>query len=93
MLDAKAGGTSILYTEVTGVEDYVVRALLHVDIDRMIRIGERVVGGDVGNPGQQIGWMGAYGVRLQEAKENGYWICPKTNERYQASETGLVKIN
>ena len=42
MLDAKATGTSILYTEVTGVEDYVVRALLHVDIDKMIRIGERV---------------------------------------------------
>ncbi len=42
MLDAKAGGTSILYTEVTNVEDYVVRALLHVDIDKMIRIGRRV---------------------------------------------------
>ncbi len=42
MLDAKAGGTSILYTEVTDVEDYVVRALLHVDIDKMIRIGRRV---------------------------------------------------
>lgn len=42
MLDAKAAGTSILYTEVTDVEDYVVRALLHVDIDKMIRIGERV---------------------------------------------------
>ena len=42
MLDAKAGGTSILYTEVTGVEDYVVRALLHVDIDKMIRVGTRV---------------------------------------------------
>ncbi len=42
MLDAKAGGTSILYTEVSSVEDYVVRALLHVDIDKMIRIGTRV---------------------------------------------------
>ena len=42
MLEAKASGTSILYTEVTGVEDYVVRALLHADIDKMIRIGERV---------------------------------------------------
>ena len=36
------GGTSILYTEVTGVEDYVVRALLRADIDKMIRTGERV---------------------------------------------------
>ncbi len=42
MLEAKASGTSILYTEVTGVEDYVVRALLHADIDKMVRIGERV---------------------------------------------------
>ena len=41
MLDAKALGTSILYTEVTGVENYVVRALLNVDIDKMIRTGER----------------------------------------------------
>ena len=42
MLDAKASGTSILYTLVTGVEDYVVRALLNVDVDKMNRIGERV---------------------------------------------------
>ena len=43
MIDAKASGTSILYTEVTGVQDYVVRALLHADIDKMIRTGERIV--------------------------------------------------
>ncbi|MDE0061779.1 MAG: hypothetical protein OXP09_13425 [Gammaproteobacteria bacterium] len=42
MLDAKEGGTSILYTEPTGVEDYVVRALLNVDVGKMNRIGERV---------------------------------------------------
>ena len=42
MLEAKESGTSILYTEVTGVENYVVRALLNVDVDQMNRIGERV---------------------------------------------------
>ena len=42
MLDAKASGTSILYTLVTGVEDYVVRALLNVDVEKMNRLGERV---------------------------------------------------
>lgn len=39
-LQARANGTRVLNTVVTGIEDYVVRALLDVDYDAMIRNAE-----------------------------------------------------
>jgi leucyl aminopeptidase (aminopeptidase T) len=41
-LQARANGTRVLNTVVTGIEDYVVRALLDVDYDAMIRNAERM---------------------------------------------------
>lgn len=41
-LEARANGTRVLNTVVTGIEDYVVRALLDVDYEAMIRNGEKM---------------------------------------------------
>lgn len=41
-LEARAKGTRVLNTVVTGIEDYVVRALLDVDYEAMIRNAERM---------------------------------------------------
>jgi 2,5-dihydroxypyridine 5,6-dioxygenase len=41
-IEARSKGTRVLVTNVKGIEDYVVRALLDVDIDAMIRNAERV---------------------------------------------------
>jgi UDP-2-acetamido-3-amino-2,3-dideoxy-glucuronate N-acetyltransferase len=36
----------------------------------------------VGNPARQIGWMSEFGHRL-EFDENGFAVCPESNETYQ----------
>ena len=41
-LEARANGTRVLNTVVTGIEDYVVRALLDIDYEAMIRNAERM---------------------------------------------------
>ena len=41
-VEARRKGTRVLVTDVRGVEDYVVRALLRVDVEAMIRNAERV---------------------------------------------------
>jgi leucyl aminopeptidase (aminopeptidase T) len=41
-LEARSKGTRVLATDVRGVEDYVVRALLDIDVEAMIRNAERV---------------------------------------------------
>ncbi|MCG3771703.1 MAG: 2,5-dihydroxypyridine 5,6-dioxygenase [Nitrosomonadaceae bacterium] len=44
ILDARQnGGTRVLFSDVTGVERYVVRALLDVDVEAMLRNGEKIV--------------------------------------------------
>ena len=43
MLDARANGTRALFCAIRGVEDYVVRGLLEVDVDAMLRNVDRVV--------------------------------------------------
>lgn len=42
MIEARANGTRLLSTNVEGIEDYVVRALLDTDYDAMIRNAERI---------------------------------------------------
>lgn len=44
----------------------------------------------VGNPARQIGWMSSFGHRLT-FDENGFAVCPESNERYQLLD-GLVKV-
>jgi leucyl aminopeptidase (aminopeptidase T) len=41
-VEARKNGTRVLVTNVKGIEDYVVRALLEVDVEAMIRNAERV---------------------------------------------------
>jgi leucyl aminopeptidase (aminopeptidase T) len=41
MMEARANGTRLLSTNVTGIEDYVVRALVDVDVEAMIRNAHR----------------------------------------------------
>jgi UDP-2-acetamido-3-amino-2,3-dideoxy-glucuronate N-acetyltransferase len=36
----------------------------------------------VGNPARQIGWMSKFGHRLN-FDENGFAVCPESNEKYQ----------
>ncbi|MFV1990531.1 MAG: hypothetical protein ACC652_07305 [Acidimicrobiales bacterium] len=43
ILEARSKGMRLLLTDPTGIEDYVVRALLDVDIDAMVHNGEFVV--------------------------------------------------
>lgn len=42
MIEARSRGTRLLSTNVEGIEDYVVRALLDVDFDAMVRNAERI---------------------------------------------------
>lgn len=46
----------------------------------------------VGNPARQIGWMSAYGHRL-EFDTNGQAICPESNEHYQLNNGKVEKLN
>jgi|SRR4051812_9676944 UDP-2-acetamido-3-amino-2,3-dideoxy-glucuronate N-acetyltransferase len=45
----------------------------------------------VGNPAKQIGWISAYGHRLQ-FNENGFAICKESGEKYQIMNNKVVKI-
>jgi len=40
----------------------------------------------VGNPGQQKGWMGRHGFRLERSGEEGVWACPKSGWKYELSK-------
>lgn len=42
MIEARSKGARMLSTNVEGIEDYVIRALLDVDLDAMVRNAERV---------------------------------------------------
>ncbi|MDB5251875.1 MAG: N-acetyltransferase [Flaviaesturariibacter sp.] len=46
----------------------------------------------VGNPARQIGWMSELGNRLHFDKENRA-VCPESNETYQLSSQGVIKIS
>lgn len=46
----------------------------------------------VGNPARQIGWMSAYGHRL-EFDANGQAVCPESNEHYQLNNGKVEKQN
>ena len=43
-----------------------------------------------GVPGRQLGWMSAYGERLEFPNNRTVAICPHTNEKYEL-EDGLVR--
>lgn len=46
----------------------------------------------VGNPSKQIGWMSAYGHRLN-FDANGFASCIESGEKYQLSNNKVVKIS
>lgn len=46
----------------------------------------------VGNPAKQIGWMSAYGHRL-EFDANGTAICPESNEVYELKDGKVKRID
>ncbi len=46
----------------------------------------------VGNPARQIGWMSAYGHRL-DFDEKGMAVCPESGERYRLEGENVVKIS
>jgi UDP-2-acetamido-3-amino-2,3-dideoxy-glucuronate N-acetyltransferase len=45
----------------------------------------------VGNPAKQIGWMSAYGHRLQ-FDENGFAACKESGEKYQLINNKVIKV-
>lgn len=45
----------------------------------------------VGNPARQIGWMSAFGHRLQ-FDANGWAHCPESGERYQLTNHTVTRI-
>ncbi len=45
----------------------------------------------VGNPAKQIGWVSAYGQRLNFA-ENGKAVCMESGEQYQLRANEVIKI-
>lgn len=44
----------------------------------------------VGNPSKQIGWISEYGHRL-DFDENGYAVCPESEEKYQLKDNKVTK--
>ena len=46
----------------------------------------------VGNPARQVGWMSAYGHRL-EFDDNGYATCSESHERYKLENGRVQKIS
>ena len=46
----------------------------------------------VGNPARQLGWMSAYGTRL-EFDENGNATCKESGEKYKLTENTVKKLN
>ncbi len=45
----------------------------------------------VGNPSRQVGWMSAYGHRL-EFGEDGVAVCPESGEKYALNNNQVKKI-
>lgn len=45
----------------------------------------------VGNPSKQIGWISEYGHRLN-FNDDGFAICPESNEKYQLENNRVKKI-
>jgi UDP-2-acetamido-3-amino-2,3-dideoxy-glucuronate N-acetyltransferase len=45
----------------------------------------------VGNPARQIGWVSEYGHRLH-FDEEGYAVCPETQQRYQLINNSVIRI-
>lgn len=45
----------------------------------------------VGNPSRQIGWVSAYGNRL-EFDDEGFATCPESGARYHITEEGLLEL-
>lgn len=45
----------------------------------------------VGNPGRPIGWMSAGGIRMV-FDADGYFVCPKSEERYHQQGDRVVRI-
>jgi len=45
----------------------------------------------VGNPSKQIGWMSAYGHRLQ-FDENGFAVCKESSKKYQLINNTVRKV-
>lgn len=46
----------------------------------------------VGNPAKQIGWISAYGHRLN-FDEKGFATCQESQEKYQLENNTVIKIN
>ena len=47
----------------------------------------------VGVPAKQIGWMSAYGERVDlPLVGSGSWICPHTGDTYQLVDQQLIRI-
>lgn len=46
----------------------------------------------VGNPSKQIGWISEFGHRLN-FNEEGFAICPESNEKYELKNNLVHKIN
>ena len=46
----------------------------------------------VGNPARQIGWMSAYGHRL-EFDENNLAVCPESGEKYRLLNATVERID
>jgi UDP-2-acetamido-3-amino-2,3-dideoxy-glucuronate N-acetyltransferase len=46
----------------------------------------------VGNPSRQIGWISEYGHRLH-FDEQGFAVCPESNEKYELKNNLVNKIN
>ena len=46
----------------------------------------------VGNPARQMGWMSEYGHRLN-FDQNGFAICPESNEKYKLENNLVTKIS
>lgn len=48
----------------------------------------------VGVPAKHIGWMSAYGERVNlPLEESGSWICPHTGDTYQLDKQQLIRIS
>jgi UDP-2-acetamido-3-amino-2,3-dideoxy-glucuronate N-acetyltransferase len=46
----------------------------------------------VGNPARQMGWMSEYGQKLK-FDENGFAVCPESNEKYKLENGNVSKID
>lgn len=46
----------------------------------------------VGNPARQMGWMSAYGHRL-EFDTQGIAVCPESGEKYQLEDKKVIKLD